>query len=254
MKSNDKKDKIHIIDKQSKSNKKIDIIYSLIFLVLITVFLYITRYVITNVDINCWTNLDKEVYDYISRYINVNLTKVVNFITLFGREFIIIIAILWVIFHLQCIAKIMKKDKSKTEDRSVLINLIALPSSVLLTLLVNYSLKLGIKRIRPDVMRLTLEDGYSFPSSHTICSTVFYFMLGYIMIRIINESDLKSKTSKVLKYIITFIVTVLPFLVAISRVYLGVHYFTDVSAAIVLGGIMFIISKYVYDKIYYIKI
>ena len=69
----------------------------------------------------------------------------------------------------------------------------------------------------------------SFPSGHSMMSAVVYLTLGALLAR--TQSDLSVKS-----YIMV-IAVVLPALVGVSRVYLGVHWPTDVLAGWSLGGV-----------------
>lgn len=74
-----------------------------------------------------------------------------------------------------------------------------------------------------------LETGYSFPSLHSIMAVVFYGMMTFLL--------LKNIKNKIIKGIIIAIYILIATLVAFSRIYLGVHYFSDVICGIIIGGI-----------------
>lgn len=94
-------------------------------------------------------------------------------------------------------------------------------------------LKIIIRRPRPEEFwPLTVEKTYSFPSGHTFMSVVLYGLLIYY----IN----KNVKSKKLRYLGTCIFSLIIFLVAVSRLYLGVHYATDVVGGLILGTIYLI--------------
>lgn len=83
-----------------------------------------------------------------------------------------------------------------------------------------------IKRPRPE-WRWTPESGYSFPSGHTISS---YMLYGVISLLLLNKVNKKWKYPLVV-FLMIFVV-----LIGISRIYLGVHYFSDVLGSILLGS------------------
>jgi undecaprenyl-diphosphatase len=110
--------------------------------------------------------------------------------------------------------------KSKKTGMSVFVNLA-------LAFLTNHTLKYIIQRPRPTVLRLVEEGGFSFPSGHSMVSMAFYGFLIYLI-----SKKMKNKYAKV--SLITLL-CVLIFVVGVSRVYLGVHFATDIIAGHLLG-------------------
>lgn len=99
--------------------------------------------------------------------------------------------------------------------------------AVMVTVL-NKALKHIVERSRPDdVMHLVNEGGFSFPSGHSITSIFVYGMLIYLIRRNVKN----RKTANVL----TIILLIPAIFIGISRIYLGVHYPTDVLAGWCLG-------------------
>jgi undecaprenyl-diphosphatase len=96
--------------------------------------------------------------------------------------------------------------------------------------LLDKSLKDIFDRVRPDFFEwrsVTRPTSYSFPSGHTLNATVAYTLFAFLVARLESTRRLK---------IATFIVAgLLIFLVALSRVYLGVHYPSDVLAGMLVG-------------------
>ena len=83
-------------------------------------------------------------------------------------------------------------------------------------------LKEVIQRPRPDGFRLINEAGYSFPSGHSMVAMAFYGLLIYMVWR--------YETSLGLKWLFCISFTAILILIGISRIYLGVHYASDVLA------------------------
>lgn len=106
------------------------------------------------------------------------------------------------------------------------------------------SFKHIFKRKRPNILRLVEEKGYSYPSGHSTTSTVFYFFLIYLTI--LNPLAIYIK----LIIIITLILLVL--IICFSRIYLGVHYFSDVIAGFLVGSSYLLI--YVYFVSHYLNL
>ena len=96
---------------------------------------------------------------------------------------------------------------------------------------VTFIIKHLVHRLRPELsLRLIKEDSYSFPSGHVVRATVLFGLLAYLFYR--AYSSVRSRIITIGVYVLTV------FLIAISRVYLGVHYPTDVWASVLLGGAM----------------
>jgi undecaprenyl-diphosphatase len=101
--------------------------------------------------------------------------------------------------------------------------------SVLSGVLLSNSLKAGFARVRPAlVSHETAIYTASFPSGHATLSAVVYLTLGALLCR--TQSSVAVKT-----YILS-VAIFLAIIVGISRVYLGVHWPTDVIAGWLLGG------------------
>ena len=105
-----------------------------------------------------------------------------------------------------------------------------------------YIIKKLMARPRPVEALIKIPDSFSFPSGHTFFSFGFYSLILYFV--------LKSKLKKPFKIILTIIISLLIILVPFSRVYLGVHHFTDIIGGLVLGIFMllFYINTYLYLK------
>jgi len=83
-------------------------------------------------------------------------------------------------------------------------------------------------RVRPSIIpRLVEVKSYGFPSGHSMMSTIVYFSLASLMIRVQGHIHYKI-------YVLT-VAFLLTFIIGISRVYLGVHYPTDVIAGWFMG-------------------
>ena len=97
------------------------------------------------------------------------------------------------------------------------------------------------QRPRPEILHLVEEKGFSFPSGHSLAVTL---LIGSLII--IVGQRVKDRTVKLIFQILlgVYLVSVI-----ISRVYLGVHYPSDVLASLCLGlGILFIEFPF-YDKL-----
>ena len=106
---------------------------------------------------------------------------------------------------------------------------IALSGSVLSA----YILKLAVHRPRP-LIGIVKETSFSFPSAHAVASLVLY---GFI-IHLISRSD-KNRQFKLIMSASLFIFILL---IGFSRLYLGVHYLSDVMAGYLIGGLWLLIG------------
>ena len=84
-----------------------------------------------------------------------------------------------------------------------------------------------LQRPRPIEFKIINETGYSFPSGHSMISMAFY---GYIIYLIYNNIK-----NKYLKTALISILSLLIVMIGISRIYLGVHYTSDVCAGFLVS-------------------
>lgn len=140
------------------------------------------------------------------------VTPIAKFITNFGGAIFLSIATVMLFLFI--------KNKK--------IGLLIISNIVIITIL-NQLLKRILQRPRPTEFRIVEETGYSFPSGHSMVSMAFYGYLIYLIYRYIKN--------KYVKWTLITILSILICLIGISRIYLGVHYTSDV-----LGGFLISIS------------
>lgn len=111
--------------------------------------------------------------------------------------------------------------------------------------ILNIIVKYAVQRTRPIGLGLIEETGYSFPSAHAMLSLVALGFVAYWLWKILDKRWLKITISVLVGFIVL--------IVGFSRVYLGVHFITDVLAGWLLGGAVLICSICAYELIVYLK-
>lgn len=106
--------------------------------------------------------------------------------------------------------------------------------------IINQVLKFIVKRPRPSDLFLIVETGYSFPSGHSMVSLSFYGLLIYFIYKYFKNKNLKIFLITLLSLIIV--------LIGVSRVYLGVHFVSDVISGFLLSLSYLIIFIKVINK------
>jgi membrane-associated phospholipid phosphatase len=93
--------------------------------------------------------------------------------------------------------------------------------------------KVLLLRSRPDYSLLSIvQTGYAFPSGHATLAMVFYGFLGYVIVHALRNRSYK--------HIITVVTAIIIFLIGFSRIYLGLHWPSDVIAGWLLGSVLLI--------------
>ena len=169
-----------------------------LFIISLTIFIFISLCVYFNLT----SSFDLIIYNFIISFKNDFLTNFLKVITLFGGEYIILLITFSFLFI-----------KNKKFFLSLFIDMI-------LIVLFNYFLKFFFLRERPIDLMIINETGYSYPSGHSMVAVSFY---GFILFLI-----WKMNIKKVYKYLFSFVIVLLMILIGISRIYLGVHFPSDV--------------------------
>ena len=176
-------------------------------------FIIITTLYLTN-KINGFDNL---IYNPICNIRNDILNIIFKIITYMGSTIpvIIITIILMMILN--------QKDR------------IILGSSMIITLIINQIIKHLVQRPRPPIIeRLVHQGGYSYPSGHSMMALCLYGVLIYFTI-----NKIKSKKRKIL---LVSILSIIILLIGISRIYVRVHYPSDVLAGYLITITILIIN------------
>ena len=186
-----------------------------IFIILILLFTLISILVLNN-NIKF---IDDTIYNFINKFHNDGVTIFFKIITNMASPLVLILITILMLFF-----------KNKSNAKVISINL-------LIILIIKNILKIIFSRPRPIDM-LIEENGYSFPSGHSMISMGFYGLLIYIIY--INTNN------KYIKWISIILCSILILLIGLSRIYLRVHYASDVLAGflISLSYLILFISLY----------
>lgn len=118
-------------------------------------------------------------------------------------------------------------------------------SNIVIIIVLNQLLKRILQRPRPTEFRIVEETGYSFPSGHSMVSMAFYGYLIYLIYKYVDNRKIKIP-------LMIFLILLIP-IIGLSRIYLGVHYTSDVLGGFLLGTVYLILfinisNKYIIRK------
>lgn len=163
------------------------------------------------------SSFDNFIYKIVISIKSDTLTKVLQFITsLANYKSILFYNILILLYIL-----LKKKDK-----------LLIIPLNSILSVIFNNIFKLIFRRNRPLIIALITESGYSYPSGHAMISILFFGTISYV----ISNSNIKY--NKIIRWSLAIFII----LIGISRIYLGVHYASDIIGGYLLGMIIILIE------------
>lgn len=144
------------------------------------------------------------------------MTKIMLTITNIARAYSLIVISILLLFFI----------KNKRTAIRISINLVAV-------FLSSQLFKIIFRRPRPDGFALTTASGYGYPSGHAMVSLAFFGFLTYLLC--------KKVKSNLVKTILIAVSVIVILLIGFSRIYLGVHYFSDVIGGYLLGTAYFMI-------------
>lgn len=143
------------------------------------------------------------------------MTRIMEFFTTIGSEVPVIIILVIAMFVLYRVLG---------HRRELLFLAIAVLGSVLL----NTVLKMLFRRERPEINRIIEANGYSFPSGHSMTAFTMYVALTFLI--------WKHVPSRLGRILFVAVSTLLIVTIGISRIYLGVHYPSDVLGGYFMSG------------------
>ncbi|MGE5520428.1 MAG: phosphatase PAP2 family protein [Candidatus Dadabacteria bacterium] len=198
-----------------------------IILVLFVVALGVFVYMIRKVFIQNRTYVDQEIFGYLQNHVSNRNNYIMEFFTFLGTHTFLIPANLILISYFLFI--------QKHKWYSIKIPAIALSSLGLM-----FALKSLFHRERPDIPLLQEAKGLSFPSGHALFSVTFYGLLIYIIF--------KNVKNKELKWFLICLLLLLILTIGFSRIYLRVHYASDVIAGYCVGFLWLVFAVWLLNR------
>ena len=156
------------------------------------------------------------------------LTEYFTFVTHVGDAlgYVVVFVLCTLIFYL-----VFKNWKYVIQISTVLI--LALSSNLILKQIIN--------RARPTAEHLVEVKTLSYPSGHAMMSMAFYGFLIYLVHYF--------KLSRAATWLLTILLTILILSIGISRIYLGVHFPTDIAGGFIAGFIWVVFCAMVFQLI-----
>ena len=196
----------------------IEMMIVLVFFVLaLILFVYLTRRVFFLHN----NQFDEKAFDFLSRHVSESNNDIMQFFTFLGTHKFLIPA------NLVLIAYFLFINKHKWYS-------IKIPAIALSSLALMFGLKNLFDRPRPLIPLLEHARGLSFPSGHALMSVTFYGLLIHIV--------WKMRRNDPLKWPLTILLLLLILIIGFSRIYLRVHYASDVLAGYCVGLLWLVIS------------
>jgi len=187
---------------------KLNIIIPILSLAAFVIIAYLTNYV------GIFNNFDENAIIFFHNIAMYYSIKIPKFITDFGYG--------GTVYLILTVSTVILAYFKQFKD-AVLLNL-AMNSAFLASGL----FKEIFKRLRPALeYHLVHSEGYSFPSGHALIAVSIYGALIFIILKRVKVNWLK--------YALSALLVILILLISLSRIYLGVHYPTDVAAGLFLG-------------------
>lgn len=166
------------------------------------------------------SNLDLRVQDYVQTINSPGLVKIMSLITYMGSPWVFVI--------------LCALTSSYLWYRGKKLETIFLNVTLFSTWGIMEGLKHLFERSRPAGEALTVASGYSFPSGHAMLSFAFYGFLAALLLKY-GRGNRQSWLGAITLYILVL-------LIGLSRIYLNVHYLSDVVAGFLFSIIVLALS------------
>jgi undecaprenyl-diphosphatase len=173
-------------------------------------------------------HLDKVVFQKLAGITHPHTTQLMLIITFFGSSYFLLPAYFFLIIYFL----VFKKNRRLSLDVSAF----AITSALIL-----FSLKAIFHRHRPLDPLVKNVNGFSFPSGHSFSAFTFFGLMIYIL--------WKNPMDPFLRWVLTTLFFLFACAIAFSRVYLHVHYASDVVAGFCLCIVWLVISLWGVEKL-----
>jgi undecaprenyl-diphosphatase len=202
------------------------IVAGAIFIVSILLFTFLANEIVNEGE----GQLDINTYKMMASHISPLHTRVASFVTFFGSKYFLIPAYVLVIIYF------IKKDNIRY---SILVTVVAL-----ISFFSGFVFKEIFRRPRPNLPLITGEGGHSFPSGHSLAGFTFTGLIAWLV--------WQSNLPKTQKWICVLFMLSVGALIGLSRIYLRVHYASDVLGSLLLTAtwlsLSFIVMRIIEKK------
>jgi undecaprenyl-diphosphatase len=200
---------------------------NIILICIICVSLLLFGYMAYNIKVGNSLAIDWDVYNYVVFHLRFNwVTNVLKVITFLGSKGFYIPVVL--------VALLFMKDKKIAMAQIVNVGISACVMKVIKTI---------VKRPRPSMYNLITETGFSFPSGHALNAVTFYGFIIYVIYKKVENKPLRNSLIALLSILVIGI--------GYSRIYLGVHFTTDVLCGYLVGLVDIIVYiKFIYKRFF----
>jgi undecaprenyl-diphosphatase len=195
-----------------------------LFGVALVLFVFITR----KIFVQNRLQFDQRVFAWLDNHVSKDNNDIMLFFTFLGRhEFLIPANLLLIAYFL-----FIRKEKWYS---------IKVPAIALSSLGLMFLLKFIFHRQRPLDPLLKEAKGLSFPSGHALMSVTFYGLLIYIIFKTVRNKELK--------WTLICLLILLIMIIGFSRIYLRVHYASDVAAGYCIGFLWLVLTVWLLNKL-----
>jgi membrane-associated phospholipid phosphatase len=195
-----------------------------VFLFALVTFILVTRHIFVLKD----EQFDFKVFDFLHNIVSRKNNDIMLFFTFLGKHsFLLPANIALIIFFL-----FIRKHRWFS---------IKIPAIALSSLALMFILKNLFGRPRPGIPLLSEAQGLSFPSGHALMSVTFYGLLIHIVWHTVKNKWIKG--------LVIVLMCLLILTIGFSRIYLRVHYASDVLAGFATGFLWLVISLYIVRRI-----